>query len=91
VRAALGATPGNIVGSCFARVMLTALGVVIGVSGAVAASQATITLLFGVSRLDPVTYLGMIGNAASDLGAWIVASSPVASLDVTSARGTTKP
>ena len=39
---------------------LTGLGVAIGVVGAVAASQAIVTLLFGVSRLDPVTYFGVI-------------------------------
>src|SRR5258708_7931196 len=36
------------------------LGVAIGLIGAVAASRALITLLFGVSRLDPATYLGVI-------------------------------
>jgi putative ABC transport system permease protein len=39
---------------------LTGLGIVVGLSGAVAASQAIVTLLFGVSRLDPITYLGVI-------------------------------
>ena len=39
---------------------LTILGVVIGLSGAVAATQAIVTLLFGVSRLDPITCLGVI-------------------------------
>jgi len=33
---------------------------VIGLVGAVAASQAIITLLFGVSRLDLVTYSGVV-------------------------------
>jgi putative ABC transport system permease protein len=39
---------------------LTGLGVAIGLHGAIAASQAIVTLLFGISRLDPITYLGVI-------------------------------
>lgn len=65
VRAALGATPGNILVLVMRQGMaLTALGVVIGISGALVASQALITLLFGVSRLDPVTYFGVIALLA---------------------------
>jgi putative ABC transport system permease protein len=61
VRVALGATPGNILSLVVRQGMtLTGLGVVIGLSGAVLASQALVSLLFGVSRLDPVTYLGVI-------------------------------
>jgi putative ABC transport system permease protein len=61
VRAALGATPGNILALVIRQGMiLTAVGVALGFTGAVAASQALITLLFGVSRLDPVTYAGVI-------------------------------
>jgi putative ABC transport system permease protein len=61
VRAALGATPGDILALVIRQGMtLAALGIVTGFSGAVAASQALITLLFGVSRLDPVTYLVVI-------------------------------
>jgi ABC-type antimicrobial peptide transport system permease subunit len=40
---------------------LTGLGVAIGVAGAVAATQVLVAMLFGVSRLDPVTYLGVVG------------------------------
>jgi ABC-type lipoprotein release transport system permease subunit len=39
---------------------LTALGVVIGLAGAAAASQALRTMLYGISRLDPVTYAAVI-------------------------------
>jgi putative ABC transport system permease protein len=57
VRAALGATRGNIVASVVRQgLALTTLGALIGLAGAMAASQALITLLFGVSPLDPVTY-----------------------------------
>ncbi len=41
------------------------VGLAIGVCGAVAASQAIVTVLFGVSRLDPITYPGMIALLAS--------------------------
>lgn len=61
VRAALGATRGDILALVIREGMtLTALGLAIGVSGAIVASNALVTLLFGVSRLDPVTYLGVI-------------------------------
>jgi putative ABC transport system permease protein len=61
VRVALGATPRNILALVVRQgLTLTALGVVIGLGGAVLASQALVTLLFGVSHLDPVTYLGVI-------------------------------
>jgi putative ABC transport system permease protein len=65
VRAALGATRGDILALVIRQGMtLTALGIVIGLSGAVAASQLLVTLLFGVSRLDLVTYLGVIALLA---------------------------
>jgi putative ABC transport system permease protein len=61
VRGALGATPGSILGLILRQGMtLAGLGVAIGLTGAVAATQAIVTLLFGVSRLDPTTYLGVI-------------------------------
>ena len=61
VRLALGASRGNILALVVRQGMtLTGLGVVIGLSGAMAASQAIVTLLFGVSRLDPITYVGVI-------------------------------
>lgn len=61
VRAALGASRTDIVRLVVGQAMsLTGLGVVIGMVGALAASRALITLLFGISRLDPVTYGGVI-------------------------------
>jgi putative ABC transport system permease protein len=66
VRSALGASRGNILALVVRQGMaLTGLGVVIGLSGAVAASRALVSLLFGVSRLDPLTYLGVIALLAS--------------------------
>jgi putative ABC transport system permease protein len=61
VRLALGASRRDIL-ALVARqgLKLTGLGIVIGVGGAQAASQAIVTLLFGVSRVDPITYLGVI-------------------------------
>jgi len=44
---------------------LTGVGVAIGLGGAVAASRALVTLLFGVSPLDPVTYVAVIALAAA--------------------------
>jgi putative ABC transport system permease protein len=61
VRAALGASRRNILALVLRQGMrLTGLGVAIGLTGAVAASRALTTLLFGVSRLDPITYFGVI-------------------------------
>jgi hypothetical protein len=39
---------------------LTGVGVVIGVAGGVATSRALVTLLCGVSWLDPLAYPGVI-------------------------------
>jgi putative ABC transport system permease protein len=76
VRVALGATPGDILALVVRQGMtLTVLGVVIGLSGAALASQALVSLLFGVSRLDPVTYLGVIALLAgvSVIACWVPA------------------
>jgi putative ABC transport system permease protein len=61
VRSALGASRGSILTMVVRQGMrLTALGAVLGLVGAVGASQVIVTLLFGVSRLDPPTYLGVV-------------------------------
>ena len=61
VRAALGASRASILGLVVRQgMMLTGLGVAIGLAGAAASSQAVSAMLFGVSRLDPVTYAGVI-------------------------------
>jgi putative ABC transport system permease protein len=65
VRVAVGATRGDIVTLIIRQGMaLTALGIVIGLSGAVVASHALISLLFGISRLDPATYFAVVALLA---------------------------
>jgi ABC-type lipoprotein release transport system permease subunit len=55
---------------------LTGLGVAIGVAGAAVATQAIVAMLFGVSRLDPATYLGLtallagVAKTACAVPAW---------------------
>ncbi len=61
LRAALGASRGNILALILRQGMtLTGLGIAIGLAGAVWATQALTTLLFGISPLDPITYIGVI-------------------------------
>jgi len=60
VRSALGAPRGNILAMVIRQGMtLTVFGVLVGLSGAVVASHAIAALLFGVSRFDPATYVGV--------------------------------
>jgi putative ABC transport system permease protein len=76
VRSALGASRADILALVIRQAMtLTGFGVMIGLAGAMAASRALITLLFGVSRLDPITYFGVIVLLAgvSALAAWVPA------------------
>ncbi len=59
VRAALGATPGAILGAFVRRgLLLTALGGVVGVAAATAATRIIRARLYGVTPLDPPTYVG---------------------------------
>lgn len=61
VRSALGAAPSDILRLVVRQGMsLAALGVATGLGVAILASRAIASLLFGVSSLDPVTYLGVI-------------------------------
>ena len=55
---------------------LTGVGMVIGLIAAVAASRGLVTLLFGVSRLDPITYSGVVAllTAVAMLACWLPAS-----------------
>lgn len=76
VRSALGASRADIVALVVRQAMtLTGFGVALGLAGAMVASRALITLLFGVSRLDPITYLGVIAllGAVSAMAAWVPA------------------
>jgi putative ABC transport system permease protein len=60
IRSALGASRADILAQVLRQgAILTGLGTVIGLAGAVVASQAIVSLLFGVSRLDPITYLAV--------------------------------
>jgi putative ABC transport system permease protein len=62
VRSALGASRTDIVGLVLRQGMgLTVAGVAIGLLGAAVASRALVAMLFGVSRLDPPTYAGVVG------------------------------
>jgi putative ABC transport system permease protein len=60
VRSALGATRRSILTLVVRQgLTLVLLGIVIGVGGALAATRAIVSLMFDVSRLDPVTYFGV--------------------------------
>jgi putative ABC transport system permease protein len=72
IRSALGASRGSIIALVVREgMLLTGLGIGIGLVGAIATSQALATMLFGVSRLDPVTYVGVI---ALMIGVSVIAS-----------------
>ena len=61
VRTALGASRHGILSLILRQgLSLTGVGVVLGLAGASAATRVIETLLFGVSRLDPLTYLGVV-------------------------------
>jgi putative ABC transport system permease protein len=61
LRSALGATRSDILALVVRQGMsMAGIGLLIGLSGAVIASRSLITLLYGVSRLDPFTYVGVI-------------------------------
>jgi putative ABC transport system permease protein len=61
IRAALGAPRTSILALVIRQgLTLTAFGLALGLAGAAAASQGMTTMLFGVSRLDPVTYAGVV-------------------------------
>jgi putative ABC transport system permease protein len=61
VRLALGASRGHILALILRQgMMLTGIGVAAGLCGAAVASSVLVSLLFGVSRLDPAAYLGVV-------------------------------
>jgi len=62
VRSALGASRADILALVVGHGMrLTGAGIAIGLVSASAASSAVAAMLFGISRLDPVTYVGVVG------------------------------
>jgi predicted permease len=73
IRTALGATRGEIARGVLANgLLLTAIGVGIGAAGASATSRLLETLLYGISRADPTTYvtvIGLLGGVAA-LACW---------------------
>ncbi len=66
VRSALGATRGSIVALVLRQgLTLTGLGLGLGLAGALAASEALTSMLFGVSNLDPLAYISVIALLAA--------------------------
>jgi putative ABC transport system permease protein len=61
VRSALGASPGKILVLVMRQGMaLVGVGVAIGLAASILAKNVTISLLFGISRLDLITYFGVV-------------------------------
>jgi putative ABC transport system permease protein len=76
VRAALGASRRSILMLVLRQgMMLTGIGVLIGLLGAAAASRIVVSLLYGVSRFDLVTYFFVIAllAAVSGIACWLPA------------------
>jgi putative ABC transport system permease protein len=73
VRAALGASRSNILALILRDGMrLTALGIGIGLCAAVVAGHALVTLLYGISQLDWMTYLSVVAllTAVAGIACW---------------------
>ena len=61
IRSALGASRGSILGLVVRHgLSLTGAGVILGVGAAMMATRAVTTLLYGVTHLDPATYVGVV-------------------------------
>jgi putative ABC transport system permease protein len=77
IRAALGASRKDILAMVMRQgIKLTSVGVAAGLLGAALASQTLVSLLFGVSRLDPFTYVGVVAVLLITAGVacWLPAS-----------------
>jgi putative ABC transport system permease protein len=77
VRTALGASTQSILGLVLGQgLALTAIGIVLGLGGAFAATRGLRTLLFGVTALDPLTYLAVSGTLAlvAVIACWVPAA-----------------
>ena len=65
VRMALGATPSHILATVLGHLSLPiVVGLLVGIGGAAALSQILRRVLYGVSNLDPLSYLAAIGILA---------------------------
>jgi len=76
VRAALGASRRSILMLVIRQGMaLTGIGVLLGLLAALAASRVIVSLLYGVSRFDPATYLFVIAllTVVSGIACWLPA------------------
>jgi putative ABC transport system permease protein len=66
VRVALGARPGNIAGLVVRHGMqLAAIGIVVGLLGAIALTRVMASLLFGVTATDTLTFLAVVAILAA--------------------------
>jgi putative ABC transport system permease protein len=60
VRVALGARPGEVIRLVMGRALvLTAVGIGLGIAGALALTRLLSSMLFGLTALDPSTYVGV--------------------------------
>jgi putative ABC transport system permease protein len=76
VRAALGASHRSIQMLVLSQgLTLTAIGVTIGLLGALAASRIVVSLLYGVSQFDPITYLSVMAllSTMAAIASWVPA------------------
>ena len=76
IRTALGATPGAIITQVVGRgVVLVLVGAAIGLAGSAAATRLLASMLFSVSRADPLTYAGVLALliAVAISAAWLPA------------------
>jgi putative ABC transport system permease protein len=76
VRSAMGAAPRDILALILGQGMkLTTVGAALGLIGAFAATRGLVTMLFGVTHLDPPTYVGVIVLlfAVSAIACWMPA------------------
>jgi putative ABC transport system permease protein len=66
VRMALGAKHGDVLRMVLRRgLILAVIGIVVGVGGAAALSSSLTAMLYGLTPLDPTTYLSVIGLFAA--------------------------
>ena len=73
VRMALGASAGDVLRQVMREgLILTAVGLVLGAGGALVISQYMGSLVYGISTMDPVTYVAALAviPAAAMLGCW---------------------